>query len=67
MSVSWFLLVIGTSVLPSAVIVYSRRMLVNGIANDAPLMLAIRAVDGISMDDLSENEKEHRKQETDCE
>ena len=29
-SVSWFLLVIGTSVLPSAVIVYSRRMLVNG-------------------------------------
>ena len=30
MSVSWFLLVIGTSVLPSAVIVYSRRMLVNG-------------------------------------
>ncbi len=36
------------------------------IANDAPLLLAIRAIGGIAMDSLSENEKEHAAKAIQC-
>jgi len=36
------------------------------ISNDAPLLLAIRAINGISMDSLSENEKEHAAKAIQC-